>query len=259
MNKLFIDKNIKVYQGVDAENLISEKNDSKYIENGAILKVDKDRWLDAQHYEKKTWMEVCINSSDDRNYEHYQRFDSYLSIVEYQKNNKIKSAIELGCGPFTNIRTFLDILPNIDELHLLDPLIDEYLSHPNCKFKNKKMGNHNITTYNCSIEEFQNNIKYDLVIMNNVLEHCYNIEYIFNNILNILNENGVFIFSDVYFNELDVEKMVYKIYDTGHPIKVSSSYMNKFLSNFNEIYSVDLHGLYGQEWRHDKYFIGTKK
>jgi len=37
MNKLFIDKDINVYQGDDAEKLISQKNDSIYIENGAIL------------------------------------------------------------------------------------------------------------------------------------------------------------------------------------------------------------------------------
>jgi SAM-dependent methyltransferase len=259
MNKLFIDKYIQVYQGIDAENLISAKNDSKYIEDGAILKVDRDRWRDAQYYERKTWMENGLVFSDDRNYEHYQRFDSYRSIVDYQQSNKIKSVIELGCGPFTNIRTILDILPNITELSLLDPLIDDYLSHPNCRYKNKQMGNLGVTTYNCPIEEFETNNKYDLVIMNNVLEHCYDIKKIFNNILNMLNTNGVFVFSDVYFNESDVERMVYQIYDAGHPIKISKTYMDDFLSNFNSLYDVDLHGLYNQDWRNDKYFIGVKK
>lgn len=258
MIKLFIDKDIRVYQGVEAENLISQKNDSIYIENNAILKVDKDRWQDAQHYERKTWMETGLGFSDDRNYEHYQRFDSYKKINEYQQEFKIKTAIELGCGPFTNIRTFLNMLPDLTELHLLDPLINDYLNHPNCRYKNRQIGDFNVVTHNCPIEEFKNDIKYDLVVMNNVLEHCYDVESIFNNIINMLSDDGVFIFSDAYLEEKDVERMVYQIYDTGHPIKLSKSYMNNFLSNFRDIYNIDLHGLYDQEWRHDKYFIGIK-
>ena len=259
MSKIFIDKDIKVYQGKEAENLISQKNDSLYIESGAILKVDKDRWSDAQYYERKTWMDMGLGISDDRNYEHYQRFDSYKKLSEYQKNNKIEKVIELGCGPFTNVRTVLNILPELKEIHLLDPLINDYLNHPNCKYKNRQMNDFNVITHNCPIEEFVVQEKFDLVIMNNVLEHCYNIELIFTNILDMLKTNGVFIFSDVYFNEEDVEKMVYQIYDTGHPLKISYSYMNSFLSNFDEIYGIDLNGLYHQEWRHDKYFIGIKK
>jgi len=259
MNKIYIDKDIQAYHGIDAENLISQKNDSIYIENGAILKVDRDRWLDAQHYERKTWMEIGLGFSDDRNYDHYERFDSYKAIVEHQKSKKIEKVIELGCGPFTNVRTLLNKLPDIKEIHLLDPLLNEYLSHPNCMYKNKKIEIFDVVTHSYPIEEFDGSSKYDLVIMNNVLEHCYNIEIIFDKILSILDSNGIFIFSDVYFSESDVEKMVYQIYDTGHPIKVSSSYMNDFLSNFNPLYDVDLHGLYGQDWRHDKYFIGTKK
>jgi hypothetical protein len=35
--------------------------------------------------------------------------------------------------------------------------------------------------------------------------------------------------------------------------------MNKFLDNFNHILNEKYHGLFGQEWRNDIYFIGTKK
>jgi SAM-dependent methyltransferase len=179
--------------------------------------------------------------------------------VDYQKDRKIKTAIELGCGPFTNIRTIIDLLPDLEELHLLDPLINDYLDHPNCKYKNKKMSKFNVVTHNYPIEDFKTENKYDLVIMNNVLEHCFDIDKIFKNILDMLNPNGFFIFSDVYFEKEDVERMVNIIYDAGHPIRLSSSYMYDFLNNFTEIYNLDLHGLYGQDWRNDKYFIGIKK
>lgn len=259
MENLFVDKNINVKHGEAAKKLIANQNDSMYIENNAIIKVDKSRWLDAQHYERKTWMEIGTDFTDDRNYEHYQRFDSYNSLKNHPDLTNVKNIIELGSGPFTNIRTFMDIIPNLSRLDLLDPLIDDYLNHPNCTYKNRKINNREVITHNCPIEQFGNEIKYDLVIMNNVLEHCYDIEIIFDKILNMISDNGFFIFSDVYFEEEDVEKMVYQIYDAGHPLKLTRSYMSNFLSNFNTIYDVDFHGLYGQEWRHDKYFIGSKK
>jgi hypothetical protein len=52
--------------------------------------------------------------------------------------------------------------------------------------------------------------------------------------------------------------MVYTIYDTGHPIKLSEDFMNIFLSKFEVLYERDLEKLYDQDWRLDKYFIGRK-
>jgi hypothetical protein len=75
----------------------------------------------------------------------------------------------------------------------------------------------------------------------------------------MLNKDGLFIFSDVYFIGDDANKMVHEIFDTGHPIKLSENYMNAFLNKFSKIYEKDFHGLHDQYWRHDKYFIGIKK
>jgi len=259
MGKLFIDKNINVSQGNTAEKLIKEKNDSIYIKDNAILSVDRDRWNDAQHYERKTWMEMGLNLSDDRNYDHYERFDSYKSLVGYQNSYKISKIIELGCGPFTNVRTILPLMNNLKEIHLLDPLLNDYLNHTHCKYKNKQMGVFDIKTFSVPIEEFNEDEKYDMVIMNNVLEHCFDINIIFDKIFNMLNKDGLFIFSDVYFIGNDANKMVHEIFDTGHPIKLSENYMNAFLNKFSKIYERDFHGLHDQYWRHDKYFIGIKK
>ena len=254
MNKLFIDKEINVIEGYSAEQKIKEKNDSIYIKNDSILQVDKDRWMDAQYYEKKTWMQQCLNNNDDRNYEHFNRFNNYEELLK--NKNSIKKVIELGCGPFTNLRTLKDLLVNIEEVHLLDPLLNDYLNHPNCYYKNKNFFNYKTFTYNTPIEEFETNLKFDLVIINNVLEHCFDVENIFNKINNILDKDGILVFSDVYFSKNDVSRMVYEIYDAGHPIKLSEDYMNNFLSNFEVLYEKDFHQLYGQDWRHDKYFIG---
>ncbi len=256
MEKLFIDKEINVIQGTDAETKIKEINDSKYIENDAILKVDKERWKDAQYYEKKTWMNFGRTLSDDRNFEHFERFDNYLKLKE--NNKSIKRVIELGCGPFTNLRTLYTFLPNLEEVHLLDPLLNDYLDHPNCYYKNNIFQEYKTFTYSCPIEEFDSDLKFDLIVMNNVLEHCYDVTTIFEKIYNILNENGIFIFSDVYFKKEDVHRMVHIIYDTGHPIKLSEEFMESFLSKFETLYEKTIEKLYDQDWRLDKYFIGKK-
>jgi SAM-dependent methyltransferase len=254
--KEFIDKEINIFRGEQAEQLLKEVNDSKYIENDSILKVDRNRWLDAQHYERKTWMQFGLGLSDDRNFEHYQRFDSY-SVLN-QNNTSIKKSIELGCGPFTNMRTIYNKMPNLSEIHLLDPLLNDYLNHPNCFYKSKNFLHYKTILHSCPIEEFSTEEKYDLVLMNNVLEHCYDVYLIFDKIYEMLNEGGIFIFSDVYFKKEDVLRMVYSVYDTGHPIKLSEDFMNSFLSKFKPLYNKDFDKLHGQDWRHDKYFIGQK-
>jgi SAM-dependent methyltransferase len=257
MEKIFIDKEIRVVHGQMAEQMIKEKNDSKYIENDSILKVDIDRWRDAQYYERKTWMVQGLGFSDDRNYEHFNEFEGYVSLTK--NTQSIKNVIELGCGPFTNLRTLHTLLPNIEEVHLLDPLLNDYLSHPNCSYPNAQFQNYKTTIHSIPIEELNIDTKFDLVIMNNVLEHCYDVPVIFEKIYDILNEGGFFVFSDVYFEKEDVHKMVHIIYDTGHPIKLSEDFMNDFLEKFETLYEKDLDKLHGQEWRHDKYFIGKKK
>ena len=68
--KKYTDHNIIVHTGEAADRLFQFRSDAKYVNNGAILKVDIDRWREAQFYERKTWMEICLSLSDDRNYEH---------------------------------------------------------------------------------------------------------------------------------------------------------------------------------------------
>ena len=259
MDKLFIDENVNVFTGKEAENLISEKNDKKYLKDGTILRVDKERWSEAQFYERKTWMENAINLADDRNYEHFDRFNSYSSLNELNIFDKKNNIIELGCGPFTNLRTFIKKFTNLNEVHLLDPLLNDYLNHLHCSYKNSNLGEHKLTCHSTSIEEFESGKKFDLVLMNNVLEHCFDIPLIFEKIIGMLKEDGIFIFSDVYFSEESISKNLDLIYDAGHPIRVSKKALDNFLSKFEIIYERDFEGLYGQPWRNDKYFIGKLK
>ena len=256
INSVYVNQDIEVFYDEKATDLLFKNNDKKYLTNEGIIKVDKERWEQAQKYEKKTWMHSCLDSNDDRNFEHRVRFNNYDSLKSY----KFENVIELGCGPFTNLRIILQDIKTVKKISLLDPLIKEYLKHPNCSYKDGVLLGTPVKIINSPIEEFVPIEKYDLVVMNNVLEHCYDIPKIFNIITSLLNDRGVFVFADVAFNSEQVRIISEKQYDAGHPIRVEENYLYQFLTKyFRPIYEKKFLGLYDQPNRKDFYFIGEYK
>lgn len=264
IRRTYVDEDVNVMHDEMAKFRTEIKNDAKYLdESEGVSKVDLDRWKSAQKYERKTWMEIMRNASDDRNLEHAERFGEYQAFVDYINENEMNDLkiMELGCGPFTNTRVVLSKIPNINtSCSLLDPLLNDYLNHAGCSYKGKVLNGSVVETYSIPIEEFeQKENDYDVVLMNNVIEHCYDVNIIFDKILSMLKPGGVMIFSDVYFYKKDMEELLEKRYDTGHPLKLSEKLMNEFLSNFDTLSESDFHGLYNEPWRNDKYYIGVRK
>jgi SAM-dependent methyltransferase len=253
---LYVDENINVSFGEKAKELLNKNNDIIYYdeEERGIHKISEQRWKLAQLYEKKTWMQNQINANDDRNFEHFERFEFLLSLNS--KSKDIKNVIELGCGPFTNIRLF-ENFKNLRKITLVDPLLNDYLDHPNCVYKNETLNNVVLNKICSSIENLSDESKYHAVVMINVLEHCYDVNLIFEKIINLLDKDAIFIFSDVYFK--DVFSMISNGYDAGHPIRLSEEKLNEFLSKFEPIFDKRYEKLYNQNWRSDIYFIGSKK
>jgi SAM-dependent methyltransferase len=263
MRKIFITENVQTFVDDAASPLLESKSDIQYfdsVERG-IHKVPAERWSLAQRYERKTWMEFSLSAKDDRNHEHFKRFNSLDSI----KNEllKINSIIELGCGPFTNLRLLSNMLTKPQQV-LLDPLINDYINHEHCPYKLSTLNDNKVALINSSIESFNPSdynyeipATYDIVMMINVIEHCYDVSLIFNKVLQILNNDGIFIFADVYFD--DVLDIASNIYDAGHPLRLSSTKLDQLLNHFDPIFEQRYHGLFDQEWRNDIYFIGKKR
>lgn len=252
MKKLYVDEDIRVFHDSSAEENLKNNNDLGFYDESeqGIHKVTQDRWKLAQKYEAKTWMRNSwIN--DDRNYEHLERFENFTSI----KDIEIKNIIELGCGPFTNMRLISDILKP-KQICLLDPLASEYLNHPNCTYKKGKLNGIDVKLISSPIENADIHDTFDVVVMINVIEHCFDVESIFLKISSILKSGGYFIFSDVFFD--DVKSLATNIYDAGHPLRLSKNKLEKLLEPFKVIFEKRFNGLYSQEWRNDIYFIGKK-
>ena len=254
MKEAYTNEKRQMFFGEEAKRLLDQKNDIKfYNENeSGIHRVDKERWSEAQEYEKDTWISNP-HLDDDRNSEHFLRFDSLQKILEIQ--NTYENIIELGCGPFTNLRLMSPIIKP-KKIKLLDPLINEYLKLPNCTYKNNTLNGCPVDFINSPIEEYKSEIKYDLVIMINVIEHCYDVELIFQKINSILKKDGIFIFSDVFFE--NGYEMANNTYDAGHPLRLSKTKLDFLLEDYETIYEKYYHGLYSQDWRNDIYYIGKK-
>lgn len=81
MEPRFTDADIHSYRGDQALEKLRHKNDQHYMTERGILKVSEERWGEAQRYERKTWMDVGRNLSDDRNKVHESNFDGYRCLA----------------------------------------------------------------------------------------------------------------------------------------------------------------------------------
>lgn len=291
MKKVYIDKDVNILTGIEATEALKSENDALYVsESDGVVRVPFKRWETAQHAEKVHWMKRGIGAIEDRNYYHEKNFDGYNCL----RGTKFERAIELGSGPFTNLRI---IGRNVDigKCTLLDPLINEYLKHPNCTYKGSKLliakhlskkslvnmalGKYLTKFYNVArksvnptievekliaspVEQMPTDQKYDLVCIINVLEHCYDIELVFEKILKIMDKGGVFIFHDRYYIHNEVKDILAHQYDAAHPLKVERKVVDTFLTkNFVPMFSNITHhaadGEMSGDVEYDEiYFIG---
>lgn len=88
------------------------------------------------------------------------------------------------------------------------------------------------------IEDFTSDQVFDLVIMINVLEHCFSASQILERIISLTAPNGILVFHDVLIPNEAMEVLVQKIYDAGHPLRIAEDVILEFLSkNYDELLS----------------------
>jgi len=233
--KSYVDKHIHCYEGEEAEKLLKEHNDDQWlIENVGRPIVPVERWNEAQHFEKTTWCDepgaIYIKSmNDDHNKEYEEIFGGYEQL-NFSLPNKPISMIELGCGPFTNLRIIIPkIFKPLKDIDLLDPLINDYLTNTmNCKYKNGILNGFKVTLHPVPIEQFNITKKYQLVVMLNVLPHCYDTNLIFQKIDEMLDNDGIFIFHEKFLPQDKINEVI-DHYDSGHPLELTYNYVNEIL------------------------------
>ena len=277
MIKIHVDEEVTVRFNEDAENAFKNENDISFFDEvNGVAKVTIERWQKAQRTESKHWMELGKNANDDRNFYHLNKFKN----LEYLKNYKFSHALEIGCGPFTNLRLIANKL-NINKCSLNDPLIKTYFNHEFCSYKNQKnillqIDNNGflnklfpkklkvINFFSTPFEEIVTNQKFDLIVVINVIEHCYDIELFFSRLLNMLSPSGVVIFEDKLYDINKLKDEVYNLYDAAHPLRVSSKIVTDFLYNNIDVLfeKIEPNSLVIESntfnWD-DLYFVGKKR
>jgi len=294
MKPIYVDKNVRILSGDEAKKALREKNDLPFVNKSeGVITVPRERWEEAQYAERLHWMERGYKSIEDRNDYHESAFEDYGTL----NGKTFGHAIELGCGPFTNLR-IIGKYCSIEKCTLLDPLIGEYLSHPNCTYDdsslclaqrlsrktliNMVMGRFFTPVYNalrkrlnpaipvaklldCPVEQMPVDSRYDLACIINVIEHCYDINRVFANILEVMKPGGVIVFHDRYYDHDEVLDIVQNQYDAAHPLKVDRKRIDSFLAdNFEPLFRKVTHnrsmadGIDDVIAYDELYFIGTR-
>ncbi len=258
----YVDEHGQAVVGSKAKKILETTSDEKYLSDEGVTKVSKERWESAQRYELSEWIERAAHFTDDRNFFHKDRFDNYLALKGHPH---VTSFIELGCGPFTNARLILDRFSNVEKVTLLDPLAAKYQQHhPHCHYQNSSIrigfDTQEVEVITSPIEEFTTTEQYDVVVMINVLEHCYDIPAIFSKIDEILAPQGLFVYADVQFDLADIKHLAETTYNAGHPIRLTKEYVNGVLdANYEQLFSRTFPEVVAGVTGEERYFIGKKK
>ena len=231
----FIDRNWQFIKGDQARPLVEKFSDRPYLQGDrGIVRVPRDRWHVAQDAEANAWMNLWQGNVQDRNLDHFIMFDKYKPLADRRYDH----AIELGCGPFSNL-SFVGMACQVARCSLLDPLIQSYVSHPNCTYRGSHLVNNVVgeapqipivERIASPIEDMPTDRRYDLVVMINVIEHCFDVDLIFDRIATILAPGGMFCFHDKYFSTEEIEHDLTYTYDAGHPLKVEMNALEAFLT-----------------------------
>jgi 2-polyprenyl-3-methyl-5-hydroxy-6-metoxy-1,4-benzoquinol methylase len=101
-------------------------------------------------------------------------------------------------------------------------------------------------------KSFGNN-QYELVIMINVLEHCFDALKVLTNLVKATRNGGLVVFSDKIFDVNVLSDGLSRVYDAAHPLRVSSKLIDEIFKEFRVLFKKEI-----EDNETSKYFPGTK-
>lgn len=218
-----------------------------------VTKVSKGRWQAAQAFEVEAIRSV-VEAQDDWNHWWRNKFDDYRLL----KGKHFKSVMEVGCGPFTNLRF---ILPQIktENIFLEDPLLQSYMDfrtgvlpqsrasrilgrpapQPAPVFIQQlfKDPSYRVHLSSAPLEELPfNDGLTDLVVCINVLDHVFDVETCMRQMDRVLKPGGFLVLGQDLSNEEDYAQAPESWKDVGHPIKLDESELEKYFKNYRALF-----------------------
>lgn len=168
------------------------------------------------------------SAGDDWNYWWAQQFEHYRCLPQTFKN-----VIELGAGPYTNIRV---ILEGRSASHLIcsDPLVQEYLRFRG-QWLTRMWQEGRVYVDDHPLEECPFASDYfDLVVVINVLDHCRDSLACIRQAVRITQPGGYLVIGQDLTNIDDVQRIGD---DIGHPIRIDHDTLDKeLLPGFRKVH-----------------------
>jgi len=233
------------------------------IKHSSIRSVSRDRWLEAQAWERELWVTSQRRSGwrrvawpllrpilrgagwsrawgDDWNHWWAGHFDNYDFLPA-----DLGDYIELGCGPYTNTRL---ILPERTARRVVcsDPLAETYLTFRD-RWLSEAHRDGRVEIDAHPIEELPfEPASFDVVVMNNVLDHVRDADLCLERAVSLLRDGGIFVLGQDLSNDDDVERHPE---DVGHPIRLMREDMDRHVEGLEPILRKDLSREAGREPR----------
>ncbi|MBI3663836.1 MAG: class I SAM-dependent methyltransferase [Acidobacteria bacterium] len=212
-------------------------------EQQLTLAVSEERWRQAQEWEAAFWRSqnpapaqtltarakrlvkrllgrTSASPGDDWNHWWAEKFDGYRVLPQ-----RMERAIELGCGPYTNIRLIAEGR-QMNEVWCSDPLVEHYLT-----FEERWLGQAwrrgTVEVDDHPIEEcpFESD-SFDLVVMINVLDHVRDALECLRQAARIARPGGWLVVGQDLSNAEDVARTGE---DAGHPIRIDDATLDAAL------------------------------
>lgn len=231
---IFVASPVQILEGEQAYNQLQLVNDRRFVSDDGIVEVDAERWQQAQDYERATWMQYGIEATNDREAEHLANFAGYAALPP-----NLGDVVEFSCGPFSVAVSIINAGHKYSGLLLVDPLVKDYLKHPHCRYRDLA----NAETRAYTIEDYDQMLLCDTVVFVNGLSHCRDARAALRTIWTCLKPGGYLVWQEAP-TELDAEHL----YDVGHPLRPSATFIQAFLDRFEKVYDAP-----------GGYFIGRKR
>lgn len=203
------------------------------------------RWLLAQKYEKNWWDSKILNA--DLNFYFEFAEDVKKNLTPFLSINKNTKILEIGSGA-AGILTFLK---ESDSRFAFDPLETFFYSFD--KVKNFRDNKVIYLQAKGEFIPFKSNY-FDLIIMDNVLDHCENTRAVIKESYRVLKNNGIIYFRNNTYNLWGkfVRSLMelFKI-DKGHPHTFLKKDLVKEFKNLNYKILFYEHSGYFNTWKRE--------
>jgi SAM-dependent methyltransferase len=233
------------------------------METMSVRSVSRDRWLEAQAWERELWvssqrrqgwrrvtwpiMRPILRAvgwrrawGDDWNHWWADQFESYAFLPR-----DLGDYIEVGCGPYTNTRLILSGR-SAGRVICSDPLVETYLTFPD-RWLATAHRNGLVETDAHPIEELPFEAQsFDTLVMINVLDHVRDADRCMEVVTKLIRPGGTLILGQDLSDEEDVRRHPE---DVGHPIRLTLRDVERHLGAFEPILRKNLGRKAGREPR----------